>query len=204
MFFALYARIGAPLLRNAREVDLRTYPWLESTMRRLSGQAGLDRVPRIYLTPGQIPNAAAILSASSPRIVVTTALADSMDQSQLAGVLAHELAHIHNRDLLILGLSGALHELVAFTGQLGWLFILIWPWPCWTGRSGPGCGTCSRTARPGRPVSSAPIRTTPSGYRGSLPWSQPSRCFTPVGRPHWQDAAGCTILGQRKESHRSN
>jgi heat shock protein HtpX len=138
VLYALYARTAAPLVRNARELDYVSNPWLGSLMRRLSEQAGLHRVPRIYLTPGQVPNAAAILSGSSPRIVMTTALADSMDQSQLAGVLAHEVAHIRNRDLLILGLSGALHELVVFTGQLGLLFMLLMPWPFLTGRSGAG------------------------------------------------------------------
>jgi heat shock protein HtpX len=138
VFFALYTRTGAPLLRNAREVDYRSNPWLGSLMHRLSEQAGLSQVPRIYLSPAQVPNAAAILSASSPRIVMTTALADSMDQSQLAGVLAHEVAHIRNRDLLVLGLSGALHELVAFTGQLGWLFMFLMPWTFFSGRSSPG------------------------------------------------------------------
>jgi heat shock protein HtpX len=138
VLYAIYARTGVPLLRNARELDYFSNPWLGSMMRRLAGQAGLTRVPRIYLTPGQVPNAAAILSGSSPRIVMTTALADSMDQSQLAGVLAHEVAHIRNRDLLILGLSGALHQLVAFTGQMGWLFMLLMPWPFLAGRAGSG------------------------------------------------------------------
>lgn len=138
VLFALYARTGAPLLRNARELDYFSNPWLGSLMRRLAGQAGLDRVPQVFLIPSQIPNAAAILSGSSPRIVMTTALADSMGQSQLAGVLAHEVAHIRNRDLFILGLSGALHELVAFTGQLGWLFMLFMPWPFLADRNGSG------------------------------------------------------------------
>jgi heat shock protein HtpX len=138
VLFALYARTGAPLLRNAREVDYRANPWLGSLMHRLSDQAGLARVPRIYLSPSQVPNAAAILSASSPRIVVTTALADSMNEGQLAGVLAHEVAHIRNRDLLVLGLSGALHELVAITGQLGWLLMFLMPWTFFGGRTSPG------------------------------------------------------------------
>ncbi len=138
VLYAIYARTGAPLLRNARELDYYSNPWLGSMMRRLAGQAGLATVPRIFLIPGQIPNAVAILSGSSPRIVMTTALADSMDQSQLAGVLAHEVAHIRNRDLLILGLSGALHQLVAFTGQMGWLFMLLMPWPFLAGRAGSG------------------------------------------------------------------
>ena len=107
-------------------------------MARLSEQAGLSRIPRLYLTPGQIPNAAAILSPSEPRIVMTTALADTLDGSQLSGVLAHEVAHIRNKDLLILGLSGAMHELVAFTGQLGWLFMLLMPWSFLAGSNRPG------------------------------------------------------------------
>jgi heat shock protein HtpX len=138
VLFAIHARTGAPLLRNALELDYRANPRLGSMMHRLAKLAGLGRVPRIYLTPGQIPNAAAILSPNSPRIVMTSALAKSMNESQLAGVLAHEVAHIRNHDLLILGLSGALHELVAFTGQLGWLIMLLWPWPFLSGRSETG------------------------------------------------------------------
>ena len=138
VLFAIYSRTGAPLLRNAREVDYLANPRLGSLMYRLSEQAGLEKVPRIYLSPDQIPNAAAILSPNSPRIVVTTALADTMDETQLAGVLAHEVAHIRNRDLLVLGLSGALHEVVAFTGQLGWLFMLLMPWTFLAGKANPG------------------------------------------------------------------
>jgi heat shock protein HtpX len=130
---ALSGQAGVPVFRNAREIDYSMYPWLGRLLSRLAADANLPRLPRLFLVESLEPNAAAVLSGSAPRIVVTTALASLLDRSQLAAVLAHEVAHIRNRDLIMLGLSSALHQVVALTGQLGWLALFLFPWMLFSG-----------------------------------------------------------------------
>lgn len=76
-------------------------PQLFETVERLSRQAGLP-MPQVYLIPDQAPNAFA--TGRNPEhavVAVTQGLMNLMNQEELEGVIAHELGHIKNRDILI-------------------------------------------------------------------------------------------------------
>jgi heat shock protein HtpX len=85
---------------RAKEVDEQTAPELYRMVRELSQRAGLP-MPRVYVCPHEAPNAFA--TGRSPRhaaVAFTQGALRLLDRDELAGVVAHELAHIKNRDTL--------------------------------------------------------------------------------------------------------
>lgn len=88
-------------LHRAKPVDLKSHPELFRILENLTIAAGLP-MPRFFIIEEQAPNAFA--TGRNPRhavVCVTTGLLDILDRSELEGVLAHELSHIGNRDMLI-------------------------------------------------------------------------------------------------------
>lgn len=125
-FIAL--RRSAPAFgRRYRRVDYEEAPWLGAVVAELSRRAGLARRPALYLLDAGEPNAAAFVHGGRASLYVTTGLAAALDREELAGVLAHELAHIKNKDLRLLALAGAAHEFTSLVGQLGWMLLFIFP-----------------------------------------------------------------------------
>ncbi len=93
-------------MHDAHEVDESTAPELVSLVRDLAARAGLP-MPKVYLIDNDQPNAFA--TGRNPRhaaIAVTTGLLEKMNRVELEGVLAHELAHVKNYDILISTLAG--------------------------------------------------------------------------------------------------
>jgi len=86
---------------RAHAVTLEQQPELYNLVSSLAGKAGLP-VPKIYVIPQQAPNAFA--TGRDPQhavVAVTEGLLALMDRDEVKGVLAHELAHVKNRDILI-------------------------------------------------------------------------------------------------------
>ncbi|UCD79884.1 MAG: zinc metalloprotease HtpX [Desulfobacterales bacterium] len=86
---------------RASEVTPNQAPELYEMVQRLTQQAGLP-MPKLYIIPQQAPNAFA--TGRNPEhavVAVTEGLLKIMDRDEITGVLAHELAHVKNRDILI-------------------------------------------------------------------------------------------------------
>lgn len=86
---------------RAQPLERSQAPGLFDTVARLARQAGLP-MPKIYLIPESSPNAFA--TGRNPEhavVAVTQGLMNMMNQDELEGVLAHELGHVKNRDILI-------------------------------------------------------------------------------------------------------
>jgi len=86
---------------RAQEVGPNDFPGLYSAVSQLAHNAGLP-VPRIYIIPEEAPNAFA--TGRDPEhavIAVTEGLLKTMNDEEATGVLAHEMSHIKNRDILI-------------------------------------------------------------------------------------------------------
>ncbi|WP_287126711.1 zinc metalloprotease HtpX [Desulfobacter sp.] len=86
---------------RAQPLERSQAPGLFDTVARLARQAGLP-MPKIYLIPESAPNAFA--TGRNPEhavVAVTQGLMNMMNQDELEGVLAHELGHVKNRDILI-------------------------------------------------------------------------------------------------------
>ena len=100
-------------------------PDLHRTVERLSVQAGLPK-PRVYIIPQDTPNAFATgRNPEHAAVAVTEGILRLLKPEELEGVLAHELAHIKNRDILISSVAavfaGAISHL-AYMAQWGAMF----------------------------------------------------------------------------------
>ena len=95
-------------MHNAQEVDERTAPEYYAMVRELAQRAGLP-MPRVYIMDTEQPNAFATgRSPSRAAVCATTGLLNMLDREEVAGVIAHELAHISNRDTLIMTMAATI------------------------------------------------------------------------------------------------
>ncbi|OGY62243.1 MAG: zinc metalloprotease HtpX [Candidatus Harrisonbacteria bacterium RIFCSPHIGHO2_01_FULL_44_13] len=88
-------------ISHARPVEMENAPEIYRIVENLAITAGLP-MPKVYLIDEQAPNAFA--TGRNPEhavVAVTTGLLEKLDRSELEGVIAHELSHIGNRDMLI-------------------------------------------------------------------------------------------------------
>jgi len=95
-------------LYRAREVGAEEAPMLHRVVRNLATQARLP-MPKVYVVPSQSPNAFATgRSPDRAAVAVTEGILRLLDERELTGVLAHEMAHIANRDTLISAVAATL------------------------------------------------------------------------------------------------
>jgi heat shock protein HtpX len=95
-------------MSGARPLSESEAPELYAMVRRLAQRAGLP-MPRLYLVPEMQPNAFA--TGRDPQhgvVAVTQGLLQMMERSEVEGVIAHELAHIRNRDTLIMAVAATI------------------------------------------------------------------------------------------------
>ncbi len=86
---------------GAREIPYEEAPWLHQMVEELSRKANIPK-PGIYLVPMEQPNAFATgRGPGHAAVAVTRGIMEILDEEELKGVLAHELGHIINRDVLI-------------------------------------------------------------------------------------------------------
>lgn len=109
---------------GAQPVDEARAPALHAMVRRLSTRAGIP-MPRVYLIPSDTPNAFA--TGRNPRhaaVAVTEGIMRILDEDELEGVLAHELAHVANRDVLISTIAATLAGAITYVAHMAqWAFM---------------------------------------------------------------------------------
>ncbi|RTL27233.1 MAG: zinc metalloprotease HtpX [Rhodocyclaceae bacterium] len=103
---------------NAQEVDETSSPYLYNMVRELAGRAQLP-MPRVYIIHEDQPNAFATgRNPENAAVAATTGILQMLSQRELRGVMAHELAHVKHRDILISTISatmaGAISALANF------------------------------------------------------------------------------------------
>ncbi|WP_225335667.1 zinc metalloprotease HtpX [Halomicrobium urmianum] len=107
---------------GARKVDPDEYPELHRKIERLSQQADLPK-PDVAVADSRVPNAFATgRSQKSATVAVTTGIMDTLDDEELEGVLAHELAHVKNRDVMVMTIASFLSTIAFIVVRWGWLF----------------------------------------------------------------------------------
>lgn len=105
---------------GAKEADPKQYSELHNIIENLAITAGIQK-PSVYIIPDQSPNAFATgRNEETAAVAVTTGLLKILDRSELEGVIAHEIAHITNRDIL---LSSVVVVLVGFVTLLSDFFL---------------------------------------------------------------------------------
>lgn len=109
-------------MHGAREVDGRTAPELVGVVHRLAARAGLP-TPRIYIIDSPHPNAFATgRNPENAAVAATTGLLGMLTREELAGVMAHELAHVKNRDTLIMTMTATIAGAISFLANFGLFF----------------------------------------------------------------------------------
>ena len=103
---------------HAQPVDEASAPRLYAMVRTLAERAGIP-MPRIYIVPGDTPNAFA--TGRNPQhavIAVTEGILRILDEEELEGVLAHELAHVKNRDVLISTIAATMAGAITYLAHM--------------------------------------------------------------------------------------
>ena len=107
---------------GAREVTPQEAPELHAMIERLCIQADLPK-PKIAVAQTAMPNAFAIgKSQKSATVCATTGIMNLLSPAELEGVMAHELAHVKNRDVLIMTIASFFASVAAMILQFGFLF----------------------------------------------------------------------------------
>jgi heat shock protein HtpX len=107
---------------HAVEVDESTAPDLVAMVRDLAARAEIP-MPRVYLIENPQPNAFATgRNPENAAVAATTGILRMLSYEELAGVMAHELAHIKNRDTRIMTVSATIAGAISTLAQFGFLF----------------------------------------------------------------------------------
>lgn len=109
---------------RARQIDRQQAPWLFYIVERLSQNAGIP-MPKVYIIENNTPNAFATgRNPDNGAVAVTTGIMEILNEDELAGVIAHELAHIKHRDILISTITATLVGTITFIASMArWAFI---------------------------------------------------------------------------------
>lgn len=129
---------------RARRLDVLRGGQLARLVEVLADRTELPAEPRVYIVPSMALNAFATGSPDNAGIAITEGLLRRLDMREIAGVLAHEMSHIRNNDLVVMGLADAMTRLThlfsnvavvlailnlpsLFTGepQISWFAILL-------------------------------------------------------------------------------
>jgi heat shock protein HtpX len=107
---------------GAREVDETTAPDLVHLVRVLSEQAGIP-MPKVYICENPQPNAFATgRDPEHAAVCVMTGILERLSQEELAGVLAHELSHVKNRDTLIMTITATIAGAISMLANFAFFF----------------------------------------------------------------------------------
>ena len=109
-------------LYNAQEVDETSAPGLYRMVRELADRAGIP-MPRVYLIDEDQPNAFATgRDPENAAVAATTGIMRMLTERELRGVMAHELAHVRHRDILISTISATVAGAISSLAQFGMFF----------------------------------------------------------------------------------
>ena len=128
LLLALSPRIAPALLLRLyggypiRDADA---PGLVRAVAVLAERAGLERPPALFLVPSPILNAFTLGTPGQAAVAVTAGLLRGLPAREVVAVLAHEMAHVRNRDMLVMGLADLISRLTALLSNVGVLLVLL-------------------------------------------------------------------------------
>ncbi len=110
---------------GAREIDYEEAPRLHRMVEELAQRAGMPK-PKVYLIPMEQPNAFATgRGPSKGAVAVTAGILNLLDEEELKGVLAHEIGHIKNRDVLVATMAATIAGAISYlVNMFQWMLLL--------------------------------------------------------------------------------
>src|ERR1700690_956864 len=107
---------------GAKPISREESPRLYAVMERLAAKANLP-VPKLYMIPQAAPNAFATgRNPSHASVAVTQGLMELMDDEELEGVIAHELSHVRNYDILTSSIAATIAGAITYIARMGFWF----------------------------------------------------------------------------------
>ena len=107
---------------RARQVDAASSPYLYNMVKELAGRAGLP-MPKVYIIDEDQPNAFATgRNPENAAVAATTGIMKMLSERELRGVMAHELAHVKHRDILISTMSATVAGAISMLANFGMFF----------------------------------------------------------------------------------
>ncbi len=110
---------------HARPLSVSEAPGLHVNLGELARRAGLRHPPRLYYIPSRMVNAFAVGNAANSSIAVTDGLLRLLDERELIGVLAHEISHVRNNDLWVMGIADMFSRLTSVLSLFGQLLLFV-------------------------------------------------------------------------------
>lgn len=110
---------------GARPITQSEAPVLWQALLALSARADLASTPRLYYIPSRMLNAFAVGTPMNSAIAVTDGLLRRLTMDELLGVLAHEVSHIRNKDLWVMGLADLFSRATSLVSLLGQFLLLL-------------------------------------------------------------------------------
>jgi heat shock protein HtpX len=103
---------------NAQEITREVHPAFYGMVERLAGRAGLP-MPKVYIIPDDSPNAFATgRNPEHAAVAATEGILRVLTPDELEGVMAHELAHVKNRDILISSIAATIAGAISMVGNI--------------------------------------------------------------------------------------
>ncbi len=125
---------------NAQEVDETSSPYLYNMVRELAGRAQLP-MPKVYIIHEDQPNAFATgRNPDNAAVAATSGILQMLSERELRGVMAHELAHVKHRDILISTISATMAGAISALANFAMFF-----------------GGRDENGRPGNPIASIAV-----------------------------------------------
>lgn len=105
---------------GARRLSREDHPPLWNVVEEMCIASGLSQIPDLYLIDSEVPNAfASGWGADDAAVAVTAGLLERLDRDELQGVIAHELAHVHHRDVLYMTMAAVMLGTIALLADVG-------------------------------------------------------------------------------------
>jgi len=109
-------------MHNAVEIDAQSHPDFYNLVARLAERGGLP-MPRVYVIDQAAPNAFATgRNPENAAVAATTGLLNMLSRDEIEGVMAHELAHVKNRDTLIMTMVATIAGAISMLANFGLFF----------------------------------------------------------------------------------
>ncbi len=115
---------------KARPLSPHQLPDVFRIIDHLSKRAGLSRVPRLYYVPSSMMNAFAVGQRDDAVIGITDGLLRALNLRELTGVLAHEMSHIRNNDVRLMGMADLAGRMTRLMSLFG-IVLLLFSLPMW-------------------------------------------------------------------------